>query len=251
MNVDKKIETSVSKIRKLFAETGLKARIMCDEKYGQDFEDIAVDIGDTFDILDIIINKQPPVPENILMGATMNWGALNSLISAVELLRLGYYKEPMTIIRNAVEYACVAHCISIDELIYKKFMADPDKFDSPSTISEAKKIIEFLGPMYGLLSKYTHPGGQHILPHDMGDGVLYIGGYLHEHNPKLARLSVIMTKQAVNIICSLIQFPSVWNAAESRYWKIKPDGKTCSRKPSSEKMVNEFKEMSMLLDSGR
>lgn len=241
-------ETFQLKVKRLFSDTDIKMRAVSDAANSLDFIDIANEIGEAFDFVNQVLQKQPPVPGHIFQGALMNWGALNSLISAVELFRFGYYKEPMTILRNTVEYVSVAYHISTDEAVYKKFIADPDKFNSPMSVSEAKKAVRFLGHMYGLLSKFTHPGSLHILPHYVHEDALYIGGYLHEKNQKLARITLIMLKQSISVICAVIQIPSIWHRVESKYWKINPNG-TCSRKQLAEKMVKEYEEMTALLES--
>lgn len=242
-------EQSSQKIRRLFAEKGALARAKNDEIYGSDFDDIADDIGDTFDVLSSLMEKTPPVPDNVFMAATMNWGVLNMLISAVELYRLGYYKEPMMIVRNAIETVSVAHAITADEETYKKFIADPEAFDSPKAIKEAKQVVGLLGRAYGLLSRFfTHPGSLHVIPHEVKNAALYIGGYLHDdEDGTRGRLSILMLKQSISSICMLVQAPSVWNDGGSRYWEKQPDGVTFVGRPAAEKARAEIEEMGRLL----
>ncbi len=242
-------EPSVIKIQRLMHEKGSAARAANDKSFAADFHDIADDIGSSFDFIGAMIDHDPPLPDNALMGVTMNWGVLNTLLSAVELFRLGYYKEPMMLVRNAIETACVAHVITADEASYKEFIKDPNKFDSPKAVGKAKKVVGVLGGSYGLLSNYfTHPGGLHVLPHEVKDATLYIGGYMgDDKDGKRARLAVIMLKQSISSIGMLIQVPNIWGSRSSRYWEIQKDGKTCAGKPATEKARKELDEMADLL----
>ena len=242
-------EPAAAKIQSLMREKGSAARAANDKRFASDFDDIADDIGSSFDFIGSMIDHEPPLPDHALMGVTMTWGALNTLLSAVELFRLGYYKEPMMLVRNAIETACVAHVIMADEASYKEFIADPEKFDSPKAVSKAKKVVSVLGQLYGMLSNsFTHPGSLHVLPHEVRDSILYIGGYMHDDTDGTrARLAVIMLKQSISSIGALIQVPNIWSGRNSRYWEIQQDGTTCVGKPASEKARKELDEMASLL----
>lgn len=242
-------ETSAIKVKRLLYEKGKNAVEHNTKKFSDDFDDLAEEIGDTFDTLFGLIGKEPAIPDRALMAATINWGVLNTLIAAIELQRLGYFKEPMMLVRNAVEAASVAYAISADEETYKKFQADPQKFDSPKAIGKAKEAVDAVGFTYGILSEYfTHTGSLHVMPHAVIGNQLHIGGHLHaEEESVRARLSVLMLKQSVSSLCMLMQTPFPWNDGGSRYWERQADGVTFTGHPATEKMKDELDEMGELI----
>lgn len=216
---------------------------------GSDFDDLADDLGETMDILYGILDVHPPVPDHVLMAATMNLGVLNTILAAIELRRLGYFKEPMMLIRDAVESACVAYEISLGQEAYEIFVTNPEKYDSPKAVGKAKDVVGIIGTIYGLLSKYfTHTGGLHVAPNDPVSGKFYVGGFLHEDcEHERARLSILMLKQSISSVCMLIQVPSPWNTRGSKYWMKTADETSFVGRPYSEKAITELDEMRELL----
>ena len=123
------------------------------------------ELSEEFSVLSAAV--VPALIETAKSGDQLTWicgqligNALESIVAALELVRLGHRLQPGVILRTAIEAVCTAAHLFNKPTDLARFLVG--KLRSHDTVAEAKKIIPFIGRLYGFLSgEFTHIGGLH------------------------------------------------------------------------------------------
>lgn len=173
------------------SKTSNKISLEIDKLYSVELEEIAEEMAFNYQLLEDIINRedQTIISDEDFQAALLLWTALNTYLSAIELFRRGYVKEPPMLIRNILEIVCAAYDLHCNPTKLKILRERPNDFDSKKSIKIAKKINPIIAQMWGMLSShYSHVSVLHTVPHQSG---LCIGG-------------IFKTKDQKNTICGLL-----------------------------------------------
>ena len=150
----------------------------------------------------------------------------NSLSAAAYVLRAGYLLVPGVVLRNGVE----AMAVCLHGLLHPSALEkiQTGKFNSPSAVNTAKKVIPHFGLMYGMLSNsFTHIGPLH-------HQVQPLGPYT-EVNDGLA-LNLSMLRASVWLFYVIVEFAFIDLLGETgRYWKLERPNKAIYSPSESER----------------
>jgi hypothetical protein len=220
-----------------------------DEIHHSDLDVIAQELAISYDtILNAINDQENKLSDNDFQSALLYWSALNSILSAIDLLRRGYLKEPQMLVRNSLEVFAVAYDFHANPERYDSFIANPKKFESTRSISEIKKVHSIIGQWYGMLSKsFTHVSHLHILPHKNTEG-LCVGGILEVHDQSMVKIEIMATLGTLDVLSSVLELTFVSRIATPRYWKQTEPG-AYKYVPNKERMAHVMNEIKQTLDS--
>lgn len=197
-----------------------------DNVFRQDINELSQEMCATFDILDQLIHEvKSPLADNDLQSAFLYWGALNTIISAVDLSRRGYTKEPQMLMRNVLEIFAVAFDVHENIERYYLYKNNPDKFESTKSIPVVKKVSPFVAYQYGILSThFTHVGQLHTLPHKEIGGFA-VGGMFNPDDVAIETMNIAMIIGTFDVLNSLIELTFIRRITNLKYWK-KTDAST-------------------------
>ena len=221
-----------------------------DEKYKSDLGVVAQELAISYNILLEIVHKDKDcVPDNDFQSALLYWTALNSVLASLELLRRGYTKEPLMIMRNVLEIFAVAYNFHTNPSLYQQFITNSNKkFDSTKSITEAKKVHNIIGQQYGMLSQFfTHVGPIHVLPHKVTNG-LCVGGMFNPNDQAVVNISLMAITGTLDILNSLLELTFIQHIVNSRFWK-KIDDATYEYTPNRERTNQIMESMKQSIDS--
>jgi len=220
-----------------------------DEIHRSDIDVIAQELAISYDILLTAINDQEDkLSDNDFQSALLYWSALNSILSAVDLLRRGYMKEPQMLIRNSLEVFAVAYDFHINPERYDDFIANPKKFESTRSIFEIKKVHVIIGQWYGMLSNsFTHVSHLHIVPHKNTCG-LCVGGILEVEDQSMMKIEIMATIGTLDVLSSVLELTFVSRITSPRYWKQVADG-AYKYIPNKNRVSQVVREIKQALDS--
>jgi len=211
-------------ILRQLSKTGNSIADKFDEIYKSEIDVLAQEMAISYELLLKMINeKSEELSNNDFQSALLYWTALNSILSAIDLLRRGYTKEPQMIMRNVLEILAVAYGFHENPNRYQNFMANPKKFGATRSITIIKKVHPIIGQWYGMLSDFTHVSSLHILPHKADYG-LCVGGIFDpedQHIMNINLMSIIGTLDVLNSVLELTFLPYI---STPRFWKeTEPD----------------------------
>ena len=201
--------------------TSNEIAVAFDKRYEAEINDIATELGKSYDTLFSIINKedQSTVSDQDFQSATLFWTGLNTILSAVDLFRRGYSKEPQMLLRDALETFAAAYDVHKDINKFKQLTENPKDFDSTKSIKVVKEIHPILGNFYGILSgSFAHVSTMHTVPH-LSDTPLAIGGLFDpkkQHTIVLGLTTFILT---VDVLNSVLEFSLIKYIDEPKFWK--------------------------------
>jgi len=215
------MEASKETILAQLKTTSNEIAVAFDERYETEINDIATELATSYKTLFSIINKedQGSISDQDFQSATLFWTGLNTILSAVDLFRRGYSKEPQMLLRDALEIFASAYDIHKDIEKYKQLTENPKQFDSTKSIKVVKEIHPILGKFYGLLSeKFAHVSTMHTVPH-LSDTPFAIGGMYDpkkQHTIILGLTSFILT---VDILNSVLEIALIKYIEKPKFWK--------------------------------
>lgn len=190
-----------------------------DVAYGADLEVFAEELAVSYTILLDVIKSDDKLPANDFQGALIYWGALNTILGSIELLRRGYTNEPQVLMRNALEAFAVAWDFHVNPERYKEFMANVERFKSTLSITTASKVHKIIGEWYGLLSQvFTHIRHAHSLPHKVRDR-LYVGGRFESDDQAVTKMCVVMIMGNIDVLNSLLELTFIVRITKPRFWE--------------------------------
>ncbi len=147
--------------------------------------------------------------ESALYGLLQN--ALQGLGSATVLLRSGFPKQALVLIRQAIEIAAtVIHIVGDDT---RKALADftNGKYESSKSITKAKSAIPIIGELWGFLSNsYVHITA-------MYGTVTRLRPYQQDDDAIANVINCLRLATWIVYVATEIAFPM--SLAENRYWK--------------------------------
>jgi len=193
-----------------------------DSLFQKEIEEMCADIEYSFEKLSEVIDAKDSTNTDFY-SAVMLWTFQNTLISAISLIRQGYLIEPMMLLRNSVEGFSVAYSIQKDENLLKKFQENPKKFPSTNQVTFISKDFPLIGKLYGLLSNFTHASEFHSVP-SIAKQPLKIGPGISTEENKYFKIEIIMLKQIIYILSSIIEYSYAKNSIPKRFWTIDEDG---------------------------
>lgn len=193
-----------------------------DSLFEKELEEMYSNIEYSFSILGKVLDAETS-PDDDFYSATMLWTFQNTLISSVSLLRQGYLIEPMMLLRNAVEGFSVAYSLQKDEALLKKFAANPRKFPSNMQITFMSKEFPLIGKLYGILSNFTHASEFHAVP-SAAIQPFKIGPGISSEENKYFRLEIIILKQVIYVLSSIIEFSYYKYSKSERFWTMDSKG---------------------------
>lgn len=165
-----------------------------DSSYLRELEEIAGDLAISYQQLYDIVNRedQSTISDADFQSALLFWTALKTYLSAVELFRRGYGKEPQMLIRNVLETFSAAYDIHLHPEKLQVLRERPKKFDSKKSIKIAKQIHPVLAQMWGMLSgRFGHVSTLHTVPHKTAP--LCIGGLFEPKDQQAVICGVLPT----------------------------------------------------------
>ena len=172
---------------------------LVDDELSQTIDLVIGKITSCFYDLNIIVNHIDPkkITEPEFVSKILLWQGLNTLISSLQLIRQGFFTEPVILNRHAVENLALAISVTSNPADFKKF--EEGKLSGEKCITAAKKIIPELGEIYGILSKFSHPGNENLGNYyleDENNKTYAIGGgltkkYIYRTKFNLAPLGII------------------------------------------------------------
>lgn len=191
-----------------------------DSLYAHELKIYAEEIAESYLLLLMILNNkdQNPTPDQDFQSGLIFWTGLNTIMAAMDLLRRGYHKEPMMLLRDAIETFSSAYDIHVNPQKLPSIQAYPHTFDSKKSIAIATKVQPMIGRFYGLLSEqFTHVSTMHTIPHHPEP--FCIGGL---HNPKeqqATKTSTLILLTTLYPLLSLIELSFINQIKLLRYWQ--------------------------------
>lgn len=126
----------------------------------QDLQGISEEYARALSLCGAGVSLEGPQVAVRVACAHLLMNALTSVSAATELLRSGYVLQPNIVLRSVVESVGVALHLLVRPRDLAKLQGGT--LDAPKCVSTAKKILPFLGPLYGLLtSHFSHVSGLH------------------------------------------------------------------------------------------
>lgn len=192
-----------------------------DDLYSEELTGIAEEIAISYTILHDIINRedQSKISDADFQSALLFWTALNTYLSAIELFRRGYNKEPQMLIRNILEIFSAAYDIHIHPEKLEILRKRPKDFDSKQSIKIAKQIDPMIGQMWGRLSgAFSHVSVFHTVPHKTEP--LCVGGLFDPKDQGVIICGVLPPLNlTLDILNSILEFTFINEISSHRFWK--------------------------------
>lgn len=226
-------ETILEQLSKTSNEISLEI----DKLYSIEIEEIAEEMAFNYQLLENIINRedQTTISDEDFQAALLLWTALNTYLSAVELFRRGYVKEPPMLIRNILEIVCASYDLHCNPDKLKILRERPNDFDSKKSIKISKKINPIVAKMWGMLSSnYSHVSVMHTVPHQKG---LCIGGLFNIRDQKNTICGLLpplnLTIESLGSITELIFINQI---KKPRFWIKQTNGDLIATMPDKNRI---------------
>lgn len=202
-----------------------------DAHFDAELRMLSRDLSQTAGLVGHGVIEEPESTEKKLVGALLS-NALNGVSAAVELTRLGYRLQPAATLRVATAATAVAIQLTLDGNKVSDFLTG--KLKSTEAIGPAKKVVPFIGRLYGYLSElFTHIGPlfgeiQPNVPYDANNGVV----------ARTNLLSAQLVLLVVGIAAEIAFFDYV---KVPRYWrKAGPDAFELALRPDVEQTIDDL-----------
>lgn len=150
----KEIATTITNVIKAYS---LNAEKEIDEKFKLQLTHSVYLLTHIYVLLKSVADypKQDEVTDELFDSQILVWQACNSMLAALQLIRQGYPLEPQFLMRVAIESFSLAMSFHLDEKSY--ILYKNNRLSGKDCIGTAKKALEEIGRIYGLLSEVTHP----------------------------------------------------------------------------------------------
>jgi len=207
-------------ILKQFKSTSVDISKRYDKLYSNQIQEIAEELSVSFNNLFSVINRknQKEISDHNFQAALLFWSGANSIMSSIDIFRRGYPREPLIILRHALEIISTGYCAHQDPQISEKLLRS-EKINSSKNISKAKKIQPIIGLMYGLLSNnISHISTLHIIPSGSKTS-LPIGGIYDKEDQKNKPLVLSMILTVSEILNSFIEIVFFEKIKNVRFWE--------------------------------
>lgn len=195
--------------------------------YSKKISEIAEEMAISYQILFDVVNKedQSKTLDNDFQSALLFWTALNTYLSALELFRRGYSKEPQMLMRNILEIFASAYDIHINPEKLDILRYKPKEFDSTKSITVVKQIHSVIGQMYGSLSdKFSHVSIFHTVPHK-SKNPFCVGGLFDPNEQKAIVCGLLLPLTlTLDVLNSVLEITFIKEIPTSRFWKKTEDG---------------------------
>ncbi|MBU1349714.1 MAG: hypothetical protein ABIJ23_03705 [Candidatus Magasanikbacteria bacterium] len=195
--------------------------------YSQEISNIAEEMAISYQILFDIINKEDQliISDNDFQSALLFWTALNTYLSGIELVRLGYSKEPPMIMRNVLEIFASAYDIHVHPEKLDILRNNPKKFFSTKSITIVKNIHPVIGRMYGSLSdQFTHVSILHSVPH-YSKNPFCVGGLLDQNEQKVIICNLFpVLMLTLDVLSSVLEIAFINEVSKPCFWKKNLNG---------------------------
>ncbi|MFA5359032.1 MAG: hypothetical protein WC310_04425 [Patescibacteria group bacterium] len=192
-----------------------------DAIYSQELSEFAEEMAISYQILHDIINRddQSKISDADFQSALLFWTALNTYLSALELFRRGYSKEPQMLIRNVLEIFSAAYDIHANPEKLEVLRNNPKKFDSKKSINIVKEINPTIAQMWGNLSSwFSHVSILHTVPHRTAP--LCIGGFFNSGDQDATFCGLLAPLNlTLDVLNSTLEFTFISEVSNPRFWK--------------------------------
>lgn len=192
-----------------------------DVLYSQELSEIYEEMATSYEILLQILNRedQSKISDADFQSGFLFWTALNSYLSAIELFRRGYNKEPQMLLRNVIEIFSAAYDIHINPDKLTTLRYKPNYFDSKKSINTIKKIDPKISQLWGQLSStFSHVSVFHTVPHRTAP--FCIGGLFDPKDQEPAILGILPPFNiALDLLNSVLEFTFFDHIPHSRFWE--------------------------------
>lgn len=199
----------------------LNAAKRLDAEFGSEIDQIVNRLSEIYWILNIVINYKDEEVQDIKFDSKMTlWQGANSLMGALQLIRLGYFLEPNFLLRHAVENLAIALVLFKDYRRYKDFKSG--KLSGEKCIGEAKQVIAQIGQIYGALSDMTHPSSKWLGTYvvEKRKTMLVGGGIVDEHMNRV-KMDLFILGFLVVVYLSGVELVFYDSVDEHKFWKRK------------------------------
>lgn len=153
-----------------------------DKEFEKEIDGIIEKLSEVYLILNFITNYTDKEVNDIKFDSKMIlWQGANSMLGALQLIRMGYFVEPNFLERHAIENLAIALVLFRDYRKYNQFKTG--KLSGEKCIGEAKQVISHIGKIYGTLSEITHPSSKWLGTYvvEKRKTLLIGGGIVDEH----------------------------------------------------------------------
>ena len=211
----------------------------CIEKeFGEQIDQFCADIAVLYDGLDNLIfaKSNDPLPDNTWQSATLLWSSTRSLLSAIQILRRGYFQEPCAIARTSLETACCALFMYKDPDQYVSFKHN--RLDTGSAVACVSKISKTVPRTYSLLTEFTHTSQMHgVLQKKAGDPSLDMLGSYHPENWNLFAQSMLILDLTLRDLEQIFEYIFFDYIEACEYWTKSDKSNDLVWKQSKERFI--------------
>lgn len=150
-----------------------------------------------------------------------------TVVSALELTRLGYGLQPGILLRSTLEGVAVVFDIVVNDESRKRFLA---KTYSPTKApARARGVFKIIGPLYGALSEHhTHIKASHE------------SDYALDPLGDTARANLMLVKAGTALVAIATEMLFHRSAGATRYWRVSPQGITFAPHPQVLELLRDF-----------
>ncbi len=214
-------------LQQLFStSTEISAEI--DKRYSKEIDYISEELAVYYKTLKEIIDRgeedQAKISDADFQSALLFWTGLNTYLSAVELFRKGYTKEPPMLIRNVLETISAAYDIHIHPEKLTNIGRFTKNFDSKKSINIVKKISPLIAKTWGMLSgNFSHVSYIHTMP-NMSAPVCIGGIYDPKHQVETVLGVLPSLMVTLDLIGSVIELSFIKELQSLRFWEMKSHG---------------------------
>lgn len=182
--------------------------------------------------------KPDDVSEALYGSACILWKGLNTLVSAVEILRKGYLVEPLILARHALECCCTALHVHKDPSQLKRIHAE--RYNFALGIQVARTALPQIRKLYDHLSQtMVHVGIMSTFPQWVCEGgtvkAVLVGGGFDETNPTLFEIPLSGLQLVMDAFSAMEEFIFFDYVSDHQFWK--QEGATLRYNPSKATVV--------------
>ena len=165
------------------------------------------------------------MPDPAYYSALVSWNAVNTVCAAIECYMRGFAMESIGLLRNVIETAAVILNIHVDPQVHE--LIRTGKHYGADSVKPAKKIIQVLGGVYGLLCGFAHVNLNSSMPAARGSNGkthrLIAGAEFNPEHRKHLKLFVYLFPFVLSIFRNAVEFVFFDFVTDFQFWK-KTDG---------------------------
>ena len=158
--------------------------------------------------------------------------AVNSVVSALELVRQGYGLQAGIVLRSVVEAVAVVLDVVVNEGSIETYRTR--RYEIEGVAGRARRVFRIVGPLYGALSNYhTHVNESHEVEYPI------------DSTGPAATAALRMVKAATALVGLSVELLFQRSIAQPRYWKRRTDGSlTFAPDPDELAILRDFPRLS-------